>query len=177
MVAGTSGRNLFRPRVVCTVDQEREAAPTGRGAGSAMSGTWPKIIRDPIHDVIVFEDDPCDRFLLELLNTREVQRLRRIKQLGFTELVFPAATHSRFAHSLGTLEIARRFLDRFDQLAGRKLDEHLRILILSAALLHDVGHGPFSHAFEKVAGQKHERYTLGIILDDSTEVNQALRAR
>jgi HD superfamily phosphohydrolase len=65
-----------------------------------MSGKWPQIVRDPIHDMIVFEDNVCDRLLLSLLNTREVQRLRRIKQLGFTELVFPSANHSRFSYSL-----------------------------------------------------------------------------
>lgn len=141
-----------------------------------MSGSWPKIIRDPIHDLIAFEDVPCDRLLLDLLNAREVQRLRRIKQLGLTELVFPAANHSRFAHSLGVLHIARRFLDRFQQLTGHGLDEERRTLVLAAALLHDVGHGPFSHAFEKVTGQNHERYTLAIILDEQTEVHQKLRA-
>ncbi len=55
-----------------------------------MSGVWPKVIRDPVHDIIPFEDTPCDRLLLDLINAREFQRLRRIKQLGVSELVFPA---------------------------------------------------------------------------------------
>ncbi len=77
-----------------------------------MSTTWPKVIRDPIHDLIPFEDRPCDRLLLRLIDTIEFQRLRRIKQLGMTSLVFPAADHSRFAHCLGVLNNARRFLHR-----------------------------------------------------------------
>ncbi len=55
-----------------------------------MSGNWPKVIRDPVHDLIPFEDNPCDRFLWDLINAKEFQRLRRIKQLGVSELVFPA---------------------------------------------------------------------------------------
>lgn len=66
-----------------------------------MSNSWPKILRDPVHNLIAFHNKPWDRLLLALLNTREVQRLRRIKQLGFSELVFPGANHSRFAHSRG----------------------------------------------------------------------------
>ena len=77
-----------------------------------MSGAWPKIIRDPVHNIVPFEDNPCDQLLLDLINTREFQRLRRIKQLGMSELVFPAANHSRFAHSIGVMHNARRFLDR-----------------------------------------------------------------
>jgi HD superfamily phosphohydrolase len=139
-----------------------------------MSKTWPRVFRDPVHDLIAFEDNPSDRLLLDLINTKEVQRLRRIKQLGFTELVFPAANHSRFAHSLGVLHIARRMLDHFQRIEGRRLDEEHRMLVLAAVLLHDIGHGPFSHAFEKVTGQKHELFTLEIIQDERTEINRLL---
>jgi uncharacterized protein len=55
-----------------------------------MSGSWPKIIRDPVHDIVSFEDNPCDRLLLDLINTPEFQRLRRIKQLGTASWSFPA---------------------------------------------------------------------------------------
>lgn len=139
-----------------------------------MAKSWPKIICDPIHDLITFEDTPWDRLLLNLINTREFQRLRRIKQLGLSEMVFPGGNHSRFAHSIGVMHNARRFLDRIDKLAY-KLDEMQRTAVLTAALLHDVGHGPFSHAFEKITGDHHETRTVEIITDGSTSVNQILR--
>ncbi len=141
-----------------------------------MSHRWPKVFRDPIHNLIAFDDSPCDRLLLALINTREMQRLRRIKQMGTTELVFPGANHSRFAHSLGVLHTARLFLDQFDRAAGTALPADQRMMLLCAALLHDVGHGPFSHAFELVTGQAHELFTRAIVLDDATEVHQCLRA-
>lgn len=65
---------------------------------------WPKILRDPIHNVIAFEDTDADHLLIDLINCREFQRLRRIKQLGLSELVFPGANHSRFAHSIGVMQ-------------------------------------------------------------------------
>jgi HD superfamily phosphohydrolase len=140
-----------------------------------MSGSWPKVLCDPIHKLIAFEDNPCDRLLLRLINTPEVQRLRRIKQMGLTELVFPGASHSRFAHSLGVLHVARLFLDQFDRAWGRALADEQRTFILCAALLHDVGHGPFSHVFELVTGQWHESFTRAIIYNDETEVHRLLR--
>lgn len=140
-----------------------------------MPDTWPKVFRDPVHNLIAFADTPCDRLLLDLINTREVQRLRRIKQMGVTELVFPGANHSRFAHSLGVLHTARLFLDQLQRHEGRPLDEEPRAFLLAAALLHDVGHGPFSHAFEQVTGQRHEAYTRAVIQDDATEVYRCLR--
>lgn len=140
-----------------------------------MSGTWPQIIRDPVHNIIVFDDTPCDRLLLDLINTKEFQRLRRIKQLGMTELVFPAANHSRFAHSIGVMNNARRFLDRIEKICGTSIPEEHRTAVLAAALIHDVGHGPFSHTFEKVTEEDHEARTLEIIRDPSTEVHQRLK--
>ncbi len=140
-----------------------------------MSRKWPKIFRDPIHDMIVFEDNPCDQLLLKLIDCKEVQRLRRIKQLGFTDLVFPAANHSRFAHSLGVLHVARKFLDHLSALSEKKLSPETRRLVLAASLVHDSGHGPFSHAFEEVTGRHHEHWTLEIILNETTEVNRRLR--
>src|SRR5580692_9861630 len=109
-----------------------------------MSSTWPRVLRDPIHNLIAFHDNPWDRLLLALLDTKEIQRLRRIKQLGFSELVFPGANHSRFAHSLGVLHIAKKFLDQFDRVRGSTLPGEQRSLVLAASLLHDIGHGPFS---------------------------------
>jgi hypothetical protein len=133
------------------------------------------VIRDPVHNIIPFEDTPCDRLLLDLINTREFQRLRRIKQLGMSELVFPAANHSRFAHCIGAMHVARRMMDRLDRLGGEKLPDDQRTTVTVAALLHDVGHGPFSHVFEKVTGQSHEARTVEIIQSPATEIGKRLR--
>lgn len=92
-----------------------------------MRVTWPKILRDPVHSLIVFQNNAWDRLILNLLDTPEVQRLRRIKQLGFSELVFPGANHSRLAHSLGVLHVTKKFLDQFDLLAGKPPDQGNRI--------------------------------------------------
>ncbi len=139
-----------------------------------MAGTWPKVIRDPVHELIPFEDHPCDRLLWDLINTREFQRLRRIKQLGVCELVFPGANHSRFVHSIGVMHIARSFLARIQRVWPELLDPERETLVLAAALVHDVGHGPFSHSFESVTGDRHELRTREIVLDRSTEIHQCL---
>ena len=139
-----------------------------------MSNIWPKIFRDPVHNIIPFENNDNDRLLLNLINTEEFQRLRRIKQLGFTELVFPGANHSRFAHSLGVMQLARLIIERIQRLQISISPEQVT-LVLVAALLHDVGHGPFSHAFETVSGEDHEKRTQDIIEDDSTQINQVLK--
>lgn len=136
---------------------------------------WPKFLHDSVHRLITFEDCVCDKMLLSLINTREFQRLRRIKQLGFTETVFPGANHSRFSHSIGVLNMAKLFVERIERQTGKPLDESTKIIVLSAALLHDVGHGPFSHAFEKITKDSHENRTAEIIEDSSTDVSRVLR--
>lgn len=128
-----------------------------------------KVFKDPVHRYIHVRD----QVIWDLIKTREFQRLRRIKQLGTTYLVFHGAEHSRFNHSLGVYEIVRRIVD--DVFKGRKeWDESERLLVLCAALLHDLGHGPFSHAFENVFETDHEYFTRRILLGD-TEVNNVLR--
>src|SRR5690606_37126653 len=98
--------------------------------------------------------------------------LRRVRQLGTTYLTFHGAEHSRFNHSLGVYEIVRRIVD--DVFRERsQWNKEDRLLSLCAALLHDVGHGPFSHSFEKVFHVDHEEFTKQIILGD-TEVNEVL---
>lgn len=158
--------------------QDRESsrafrAPV-RGVGFVGS-KWPKIIRDPVHNIISFEETSRDKLLLELINTKEFQRLRRIKQLGLSQLVFPGADHSRFAHSIGVMQVARRFIERISRIRPACFDDDQKTVVLAAALLHDVGHGPFSHAFEKITGEKHEKRTVEILTDPSTEVNSVLR--
>lgn len=128
-----------------------------------------KVFKDPVHRYIHVRD----RVIWDLIGTKEFQRLRRIKQLGTTFLTFHGAEHSRFNHSLGVYEIVRRIVD--DVFEGRSDWNHdERLVSLCAALLHDLGHGPFSHSFEKVFNLDHEHFTQEIILGD-TEVNKVLK--
>ena len=126
-----------------------------------------KVFKDPVHRYVHVND----RVIWDLIGTKEFQRLRRIKQLGTTYLTFHGAEHSRFNHSLGVYEIVRRILENFATRPNWNQEE--RLLCLCAALLHDLGHGPFSHSFEKVFDLDHEEFTRAIILGD-TEVNKIL---
>lgn len=101
-----------------------------------------KVIRDPIHDYI-----ELDELALDLIDTPHIQRLRRIRQLGFSNLVYPGANHTRFEHSLGVYHLAGHLVKQFEK--------HEQMELLAAALLHDIGHGPFSHATEPII----EKYT------------------
>ncbi|TYS69595.1 HD domain-containing protein [Sutcliffiella horikoshii] len=128
-----------------------------------------KVFKDPVHRYVHVRD----RVVWDLIGTREFQRLRRIRQLGTTYLTFHGAEHSRLNHSLGVYEIVRRIID--DGFEGRQdWNPDDRLLCLCAALLHDLGHGPFSHSFEKVFHLDHEDFTQAIILGD-TEVNAVLK--
>ncbi|HZG71390.1 MAG TPA: HD domain-containing protein, partial [Chondromyces sp.] len=127
-----------------------------------------KVFKDPVHRYIHVRD----LVIWDLIGTKEFQRLRRIRQLGTTYLTFHGAEHSRLNHSLGVYEIVRRIVD--DVFAKRaEWDKEERLLSLCAALLHDVGHGPFSHSFEKVFQFDHEEFTKEIILGE-TEINATL---
>ena len=110
-----------------------------------------------------------------MINTPEFQRLRRIKQLGFSQLTFPGADHSRFAHSIGVMHVARQMLARVAKICPSCTADDQPMVVLAAALLHDVGHGPFSHAFEAIAGDSHEARTLEMISSERTEINRVLR--
>ena len=126
-----------------------------------------KVLRDPIHNYIQIDY----AVIWDVLATREVQRLRRIHQLGTTYLVYHGAEHSRFSHSLGVYEIARRMMN---EVAGiETLSERDRVAVMLAALLHDVGHGPYSHIFERITGVHHEAITLAILRGHS-EVHRVL---
>lgn len=147
-----------------------------------MGGDWKQRVRDPVHGLIVFggrdaHGNETDRIAWRLLDTKEFQRLRRIRQLGFSDLVYPGATHTRFAHSIGVYHMARRLLDVIAREQGRNHDR-ARVALL-AALLHDIGHGPFSHAFEGAANavgmpRRHENWSAEIVRGD-TDVNRVLR--
>lgn len=126
-----------------------------------------KVFKDPVHRYVHVKD----RVIWDLIAAPEFQRLRRIKQLGTTNLTFHGAEHSRFNHSLGVYEIVRRIINNFHDRPHWNKDE--RLLCLCAALLHDLGHGPFSHSFEKVFKLDHEYFTRQIILGD-TKINEIL---
>ena len=113
-----------------------------------------------------------------LINACEFQRLRRIKQLGFSELVYPGATHTRFSHSVGVFHTSRQLVDLLKTTLGDTFSQERANVAMCSALLHDLGHGPFSHAFEGVekargARKRHEKWTAEIIRGD-TEVGQIL---
>lgn len=116
----------------------------------------PKVLRDPVHNLITLPAEDRE-LVLGLIDRPEFQRLRRIRQLGMSLLTYPGAEHSRWVHSLGVQHVARQMLDTLrDRFRDRseykealgELEEHRREILI-AALLHDVGHGPFSHLFEK----------------------------
>lgn len=125
-----------------------------------------KVFRDPIYTYITVNE----AVIWNLINTKEFQRLRRIRQLGGTFQTFHTADHTRFAHSLGVYELARRFAEQFSE----ELAPYDAILLQVTALLHDVGHGPFSHALEGAIDIHHEHFSIAIIKDENTEVNQVL---
>jgi HD superfamily phosphohydrolase len=146
------------------------------------------ILRDPVHGLISFPTREGTvsavghRLLVRLMDAREVQRLRRIRALGLASLAFPGGEHSRFAHAVGSAHVMRRYLERVRSLADElpahdRLDADWEAIALAAALLHDLGHGPYSHTFEAVlpSGRPHEDWTSQIILDPSTEVHAILR--
>lgn len=139
------------------------------------------ILRDPVHGLVAFER-PAEKIVLRLLDTREVQRLRRVRMLGVTALAFPGAEHSRFAHAVGATHVMTSFLQRIRGLEQELSPSERPTLAdeqqgLSAALLHDLGHGPLSHLFEEVfeGAPRHERWTSALVLDPDSQVHRALR--
>lgn len=113
-----------------------------------------KIIRDPLYNYISI-DRKRDRWLLDLLDSPEVQRLRRIHQLGVSYLTYPGADHNRLAHSLGVVHLMEQAFQRLHQIQDEAEINRGREPLLAAALVHDVGHGPFSHLFEPCLGIDH----------------------
>lgn len=133
-----------------------------------------KVFRDPVHNYVYVKY----QVILDLINTTEFQRLRRVHQLGTTSLIFHGAEHSRFSHSVGVYEIARRIIESFQKNFMSKepgdglWDDSEKLVTLCAALLHDVGHGAYSHTFEHIFGTNHEQITQEIITSPTTEINQ-----
>ncbi len=128
-----------------------------------------KVFRDAVHNYI-HVDQPV---ILDLINSKEMQRLRRIKQLGGTHLVYQSAEHSRFCHCLGVYFIVRKMI--FNSEVGKYLSDYDKLTVMCAALLHPYGHGPFSHCFEGAFGLNHEEYTVKII-NGNSEVNCILES-
>lgn len=134
-----------------------------------------RIYRDPVHNIIRISADTTEgRLMVRLIDTPEFQRLRRIKQLGLALYTYQGAEHSRFAHSLGVLHLMMRVLDRLSE--TYPIAEEDRTISCAAALLHDIGHGPFSHVMEKVLGFHHEAWTVQAVRSEATEVGQVLGA-
>jgi HD superfamily phosphohydrolase len=117
---------------------------------------------DPIHGAITLDgSDRTEALLIKLIDTPEFQRLRRIHQLDIAYFTFHGAEGSRFTHSLGVMSLTRR---AFQAIATKYpyLATH-RTVVLVAALLHDLGHGAYSHASEEIFGSNHEIWTLRLL--------------
>ena len=134
-----------------------------------------KIYRDSVHNIIRLKTDCAEgKLLVRLIDTAEFQRLRRIKQLGLALFAYQSAEHSRFTHSLGALHLATRTLDKLK--AKYEISDEARVAVRVAALLHDIGHGAFSHVIETILDFHHEQFTIEAVLSDETEVGQVLYA-
>jgi HD superfamily phosphohydrolase len=140
---------------------------------------------DPIHGIIRFDrHNPTHRLLLDVMNSKPFQRLRRIKQMGMAEFVFPGATHSRFVHSLGATHLMMQALDCFNtnpdwqallESAFEDTGIPLSQLLLLGILIHDIGHTPLSHTLEdildlKEQGLLHDEYWNRKILTESADL-------
>jgi HD superfamily phosphohydrolase len=133
-----------------------------------------KIYRDSVHNIIRLRTDSDEgNLLVRLIDTAEFQRLRRIRQLGLAHFAYQGAEHSRFTHSLGAMHLATRTLAKLE--LSYAISDNARIAVRCAALLHDIGHGAFSHVAEPILGFRHEEFTIEALLSDETEVGCVLR--
>lgn len=134
------------------------------------------VFRDAVYGDIEMPDSFYD-----VVCTREFQRLGRIRQLATADRSFPNATHTRLAHSLGTWHVMRLILEHFERLyhSNKRLafTEKDRNCALLAALLHDLGHGPYSHMIETAFGLDHEKMSRRILMDPDTEIHRKIETR
>lgn len=125
-----------------------------------------KRIKDPIYGVITIDD----KIIEDLISTKEFVRLSRIKQLSTAENIYPSATHTRYTHSLGVYYLMKLFLNNLNP----EISKQTRIAALCSALLHDIGHGPYSHLFEEITDIDHEDISRMIISSKNTEIGKIL---
>ncbi len=134
-----------------------------------------RIYRDSVHNIIrVDMSDSVGSLIARLIDTAEFQRLRRIRQLGLAHFAYQAAEHSRFTHSLGAYHLATRILERLSSKYPISTDDRTAVRV--AALVHDVGHGPFSHVVESILGFHHEDFSVETVLSDETELGRTVSA-
>lgn len=130
-----------------------------------------KIFSDPVHGFISVPKN----LIMDLIQTPEVQRLRRIRQLGVGHLVFPGAEHTRFGHALGAMALMQDALSNLVE-KGTRISAEESTAALAAALLHDIGHGPFSHTLEHdfISNYNHEDMSRALIVDLNERLGGAL---
>ncbi len=132
-----------------------------------------RIYRDSVHDIIRLNTGTDEgRLIAALVDTPEFQRLRRIRQLGLAYFAYQAAEHSRFAHSLGAFHLAARMIAKLR--VGYEIPPEAQTAVRVAALLHDIGHGPFSHVIESILDFHHEQFSIEAVLSAETEVGRLL---
>src|SRR5438045_5122794 len=118
-----------------------------------------RIYRDSVHNIINIDPGTVEgRLLVALIDTPEFQRLRRIRQLGLAYFAYQSAEHSRFTHSLGAFHLAGRMIAKLR--LKYHIPDEIQTAVRVAALVHDVGHGPFSHVIESILGFHHEGFTI-----------------
>lgn len=127
-----------------------------------------KVFRDPLYGYITVDY----KLISDLIDSKEIQRLRRIRQLSGVSMVFQTAEHSRFTHSLGAYQMANLVITNV--MGMNEISEYEKLVFLCSALLHDIGHGPYSHAFENVMEKSHEDMSVALILSPLTDVNKIL---
>ncbi len=133
-----------------------------------------RIYRDSVHNIIrVNTDLPEGQLVVSLIDTPEFQRLRRIRQLGLAYFAYQAAEHSRFTHSLGAFHLAGRMVAKLR--LKYDIPEDAQTAVRIAALLHDIGHGPFSHVIESILDFHHEQFTIDAVLSPDTEIGRLLK--